>query len=233
MLCFPNVNFTDNGLVPTGITVDGSGNAVTKVAGVTADSPLSQWVAGVIAATDFNVGYWKSPSNIEIEGVLGPDVAMYVNPSDPNSDPNNLNAAGILTVYNSFGTGIRVWGNRSAAFPTNTDPAQFIAIRRTADIIEDSAIQSMLQFIDQPLTAALIDAIVESVNAFIRSLIQRGGLVDGKCSFNAAENPTTQLAAGQLVLDIDMMPPPPLERLTFNVFLDQSLLSALQQQQAA
>ena len=49
----------------------------------------------------------------------------------------------------------------------------------------------------------------------------------GSASFNPAENPVNQIAAGQLVFDIDCMPPPPAERLTFNVFIDTTLLSQL------
>ena len=48
----------------------------------------------------------------------------------------------------------------------------------------------MLQFIDQPISNALIDAILASANAFIRSLIQRGALVAGRRASIPAENPT-------------------------------------------
>ena len=85
----------------------------------------------------------------------------------------------------------------------------------------------MLQFIDKPISNALITAIFASVNAFIRTLIQRGALVAGSASYNPAENPPNQIAAGQLVFDIDVMPPPPAERLTFNVYVDTTLLNQL------
>jgi hypothetical protein len=65
------------------------------------------------------------------------------------------------------------------------------------------------------------------VNAFIRTLIQRGALVAGSASYNPAENPPNQVAAGQLVFDIDVMPPPPAERLSFNVYIDSTLLTQL------
>ena len=35
---------------------------------------------------------------------------------------NIVNEAGILTVLNSYGTGFRTWGNRSAAFPSSSLP---------------------------------------------------------------------------------------------------------------
>jgi len=42
----------------------------------------------------------------------------------------------------------------------------------------------MLQFIDMPINTALIDGITESVNSFMRTLISRGALIDGKCWFD-------------------------------------------------
>ena len=86
---------------------------------------------------------------------------------------------------------------------------------------------AMMQFLDQPISNGLIQSILASCNAFLRVLIGRGALVGGTASFNPSENPASQMAAGQLVFDIDCMPPPPAERLTFNVFIDTSLLAAL------
>ena len=85
----------------------------------------------------------------------------------------------------------------------------------------------MLQFIDLPITTALIDSIRESVNAYVRSLIQRGGLIDGVCLYNEDDNPPEQVANGQLVFQINFIPPSPAERITFNSFLDITLLEAL------
>lgn len=227
VLCYPQERFQDTGLVPTGVTLNTSGVPVQNTFNATAVGPYSQWVAGAIAAKDLQKGYWWSPSNTQINGPLGPDVTLYASVLDAASDVNNLNAQGILTIFNAFGTGPRVWGNRSAAFPSSTTPDNFISVRRTMDVIEESVELSMLQFIDQPITNALTSAILASVNAFIRSLIGRGALVAGSASYNPAENPPSQIAAGQLVFDIDVMPPPPAERLTFNVFIDTTLLSSL------
>jgi Bacteriophage tail sheath protein len=84
-----------------------------------------------------------------------------------------------------------------------------------------------MQFLDQPISNALISSILASSNSFLRTLIGRGALIAGSASYNPTENPSSQIAAGQLVFDIDCMPPPPAERLTFNVFIDTSLLAAL------
>jgi phage tail sheath protein FI len=226
ILCYPQETFFDIGLVPTGVTLNGMA-PLPSVANLTTVGPYSQWVAGAMAAKDLQNGYWWSPSNTQATGILGPDVTLYASIMDAASDVNNLNAAGILTVFNAFGTGLRLWGNRSAGYPTITTPDNFISVRRTMDVIEESVQLAMLQFIDQPISNALITAILASVNAFVRTLIQRGALVAGSAGYNPAENPPNQIATGQLVFDIDVMPPPPAERISFNVYIDTTLLSQL------
>ena len=169
VLCYPQEKFFDLGLIPTGVTINSAGTPVQNAANVTAVGPYSQWVAGTIAAKDLQQEYWWSPSNTQMTGPLGPDVTLYASVLDAASDVDNLNAQGILTVFNAFGTGLRVWGNRSAAYPTTTTPNNFISVRRTMDVIEESVELAMLQFIDQPISNALISAILASVNAFIRA----------------------------------------------------------------
>jgi len=189
--------------------------------------PLSQRLAGVLCATDTEKGYWWSPSNQEIKGIVGVERYFTAMINDPQSEVNLLNENGMLTLFNSYGTGIRTWGNRSAAWPTVTHPKNFINVRRTADILHESIEYSMLQFIDQPITQALIDAICQSVNLFIRTLIGRGALIDGKCSYDKNKNPITEIALGHLTFDLEFMPPTPLERLTFESFIDINLLKSL------
>jgi hypothetical protein len=191
--------------------------------------PYSQRFAGVIAAKDIEKGYHWSPSNTEIKGIIGAERNLTSMINDPSSDVNLLNEAGILTIFNSFGSGFKTWGNRSSAYPTNTDPTNFINIRRTADIIHESVEYSMLQFMDYPIDNGLIDSICESVNAFIRTLIGRGALIDGKCKYNPAKNPPTEIANGHLLFDIEFMPPTPAERITFESFINIELLRSLQQ----
>lgn len=193
------------------------------------DRPYSQFLAGVIAATDNSDGYWVSPSNKEIKGVVGVERTITWAINDANTNANLLNEKGIVTVAAGYGTGFRTWGNRSAAFPTSTAPSNFIAVQRTADILHESLELAMLQFIDSPINNAVIDAIKETVNAFIRTLIGRGALVDGSCTYDPAKNPPTELAAGHLTFDLNFMPPTPAERITFESFIDINLLKSLGQ----
>lgn len=189
--------------------------------------PYSQRLAGVIAAKDIEKGYHWSPSNTEIQGIVGIERQLTSMINDPTSEVNTLNEAGIVTVFNSYGTGFRTWGNRSSAYPSNTLPTNFINVRRTADILHESVEYSMLQFIDYPIDNGLIDAICETVNQFIRTLIGRGALIDGKCTFNQDKNSATEIANGHLIFDITFMPPTPAERITFESFIDIELLKSL------
>lgn len=193
--------------------------------------PFSSRLAGVMCKTDMEQGYWWSPSNHEISGIVGVERAITARVNDPQSEANLLNEAGIVTVFNSFGTGYRVWGNRSAAWPSVTHPRNFINVRRTADVLHESIEYAMLQFIDRPINDALIDDIRGSVNAFIRTLVGRGALIDGSCTYDPAKNPPTEIAAGHLTFDLTFMPPTPAERISFESFVDINLLRGLGGQQ--
>ena len=196
----------------------------------TVNRPYSAFYAGVMSEQDNTNGYWFSPSNCEIKGVLGSEIPITAAINDPNTEANALNAQGIVTVFNSGASGIRTWGNRSAAFPSTTDPVNFISVGRTADIVHESIEEAMLPFVDLPITNGVIDSIKQSVQAFINVLIGRGALEVGSAiTYDPALNPPTQVAAGQLVFSLTFMPPPPLERITFNSFIDVSLLKSIGQ----
>lgn len=188
------------------------------------NKPFSQYLAGVMAATDNAFGYWVSPSNKEIKGVVGMERAITAQINNPQTEANQLNEAGVVTLFNAFGSGLRAWGNRSAAWPSKTTPDNFIPVQRVKTILHESVEYAMLQFIDSPINQALIDAIRESVNAFMRVLVMRGAIVDGVCTYDTGKNPPVELAAGHLTFDITFMPPTPAERITFESFIDINLL---------
>ena len=190
--------------------------------------PYSAFMAGVRANVDNTDGFWVSSSNKEIKGTAGAERALSSNVSDSNSDVNLLNAAGITTVLNNFGTGPRTWGNRNASFPTFTGPDNFTNIVRIYDVVTESLEQASFQFIDKPINQALIDCIRESGNSFMRVLIGRGAVLPGsKVIFDVNDNPDVELANGHLTFGIVFMGPTPAERITFKAFLDISLLASI------
>jgi len=209
VLCYPHVKVYDTDTDTTSL------------------QPYSPFLAGVLAAKDLDKGYWWSPSNTEIQGITGMEIALTAGISDPSSEVNALNEQGITTIFNAYATGLRTWGNRSAAWPTTTGPKQFVNIRRVADVIADAIEYSMLQFIDRPINKAFIDAVTESVCSFMRTLIARGAIIDGKCWYDKSLNEATELAAGHIVFSYDFMPPPPAERITFESRVNINYLSEL------
>jgi phage tail sheath protein FI len=176
---------------------------------------VSARAAGLRAKVDLDKGFWWSSSNQELAGVIGVERQLSAMIDDPQSEVNLLNEQGITTVFSSYGSGFRLWGNRTAAWPTVSHMRNFENVRRTGDVINESLRYFSQQFIDMPINQALIDALVESVNGYGRKLIGDGALLGFKAWFDPARNEETELANGHLLISYKYTPPPPLERLTF------------------
>ncbi|WP_114155303.1 phage tail sheath subtilisin-like domain-containing protein [Chromobacterium haemolyticum] len=189
--------------------------------------PLSARAAGLRAKVDNDKGFWWSSSNQELAGVIGVERQLTAMIDDPQSEVNLLNEQGITTVFSSFGSGFRLWGNRTAAWPTVSHMRNFENVRRTGDVINESIRYFSQQFIDMPLNQATIDALVESVNGYGRKLIGDGALLGFKAWFDTARNPETELAAGHLLISYKYTVPPPLERLTFETEITSEYLLSL------
>ena len=195
--------------------------------GSTYEMPYSVAMAGVIADTDNKLGYWESPSNKLIQGILRPERTLTAQVNGGGTEVNLLNENGIAAIFNSFGTGYRTWGNRSAAWPVESIPQNFISVQRVADVIHESLELAMLQFIDKPGTPGVISSIKETGNSFLQSLVQRGGLVDGEVTYDPTDNPPADVANGQYKFRITYMPPTAMERITFLSLIDINLLASL------
>lgn len=189
--------------------------------------PLSIRAAGLRAKVDLDDGYWWSSSNRELVGVIGLERPLTARVDDPSSEVNLLNEVGVSTVFNSFGTGLRLWGNRTAAWPTVTHMRNFENVRRTKDIIDESIRYSSLQFVDMPITQALIDSITESVNLFGRKLTGDGALLGFECWYDPARNPQTELELGHLLFNYKLTVPLPFERGTFETEITGEYLANL------
>lgn len=190
--------------------------------------PYSMFFAGLWAKVVADEGMHVSPSNHQISGITGVERNITASIDDTDAEANTLNAAGITTIFNSYGTGMRTWGNRTAAYPSSTTTRDvFMAVQMTASVIDESIRYAMLQFIDKPADQAWIDSVVETVNQFLRTLVGRGSLVDGKCWFDPAKNPTVEIAAGHFTFSYSFASPTPGERLTFESHFDINLYKSL------
>jgi phage tail sheath protein FI len=189
--------------------------------------PLSIHAAGLGNAVDIDQGYWWSSSNHEIQGIVGLERKISAMVNDPSTEANALNEAGITTVFNAFGTGFRLWGNRSAAWPTDTSPENFESVLAVGDIIDESIEYASLQFLDQPVNNAWIDARCETVNQFLRKLVGDGAILDGRCWYDQGDNPPTEIANGHVVFRRDFLAPFPAERITDKVSVNLNYLKSL------
>jgi len=191
--------------------------------------PYSQNLAGLAASVDLNEGFWVSPSNHTMTRVEALERPISWSLGDPFCEANQLNAAGFVTAVRGYGTGFLAWGNRSAAWPASTDPKTFICVRVVADVLHEAVERAMLPFVDKPLNRAILDAVRESVNTYLTTLIRQGALVGGTCTWTPADNPESELALGHASFQLSFMPPTPMEEVTFTSTVDTAWLANLYQ----
>lgn len=188
--------------------------------GVTVSEPASARVAGVIARTDNDLGFWWSPSNKLIDGITGTSRDIDFKLGDVNSRANILNENEVTTIIRQ--DGFRLWGNRTTA----ADPKwTFLSVRRTADIIAESLQQAHLWAVDRNITKTYVEDVTEGVNAYLRSLVNRGAILGGTCWPDPDLNSAANIAAGKVYFNFDFTPPYPAEHITFRSQLVNTYIS--------
>ncbi|QRQ81079.1 phage tail sheath family protein [Paralysiella testudinis] len=200
------------------------------VTGLLGVESLATHAAGLRMKTDVEHGYWFSTSNRELQGVVGAEVALTARADDPQAETNRLNEKGISTVFNSYGTGFRLWGNRLACFPTVTHPKNFEVAQRTGDLIDESIRRFELQYLDRPIDDALIDSLIGSVRTYLgtlRSIV--GYSVDLDYDYDLVD----AFSKGQVPIVYDYTPKLPAERITNTSVMTRKYLVNLISQQAA
>jgi phage tail sheath protein FI len=171
---------------------------------------------------DHEKGFWWSPSNQVINGIVGTSRPVGWSIGDPHSEANWLNEREITTIIRR--EGFRLWGNRT----TSADPQwAFLSVRRTADMVYEAVERAFLWAMDRPLSPQLVLDIQESVNAYLRTLKARGAILGGRCWLDPELNTPAELMAGHLTLDFDIEPPAPMERLTFRAHRDAGYYTEL------
>ena len=176
--------------------------------------PASPYVAGVIARTDNENGFWVSPSNKTINGIVGLSKPIDFALGDSSCRANYLNEKNIATIINQ--NGYKLWGNRSTA----TEGAyKFLCVRRTADIIADSILQSHLWAVDRNIVKNYLTDVTENVNAFLANLKSQGAILAGKCLPNKELNTAANIVEGKVFFDFEFTPAYPAEQVTFRAYL--------------
>ena len=203
---------------PHVVIEDTTGAAETRL------DPLSSRLAGIIIATDLNEGWQNSPSNREIKGVVDLEVPINFYPSDYQNDTNFLNEAGIVTAMRSFATGIKVFGNRSAAFPTSSHVENFIHARRILDMIHEAIIFYTMNYVDRLGSPMTVEAAEEGVNAYLRSKTDIA-IYGGTFRFDRQKNAAEQIADGRFYYRLECHPISVMERITIDSYVDTKFIS--------
>ena len=185
-----------------------------KVYDVATDSikeePSSARVAGLIVKSDNDRGFWWSPSNLVINGIVGISKPIDFVLGDVNSKANYLNENNVTTIIQE--SGFRLWGNRTLS----ADPKwSFLQARRTADMINDSLLKAHLWAVDRNITKTYIEDVLEGVNNYLRYLKNIGAIIGGTAFADPELNTPDQIAQGKVTFEFDFTPPYPAEHIIF------------------
>lgn len=186
------------------------------------ETSLSLQAAGLTAKVDEAAGGvpFESPSNKDLL-IEGPKTILSI------PEANSLNENGISTAFR-FTAGWKLWGNRTAAFPTVTDLRDsFIPNRRMANWIENTLILLTWQKVDKPTNTRLIETVVSTVNIWLNGLRGAGALLGARVYFRKEDNPATDLASGKIKFYIRYLSPVPAEEISFLLEVDTSFFNEL------
>lgn len=174
------------------------------------DKPSSARVAGLIAKTDAERGFWWSPSNQVINGIIGTARAIDFSLGDANSRANLLNEQEVATIIRQ--DGFRLWGNRTCS----EDPKfAFLSVVRTADMINDSILAAHMWAVDRNITKTYLEDVAQGVNDYLDRLKAQGAILGGRCFPTPGLNTPSSIADGKVFFDFEFTPPFPAEHITF------------------
>jgi phage tail sheath protein FI len=194
--------------------------AFSSAAGVNVNTPASARVAGHIARIDNEFGYWESPSNKDVTGILG--IGRPIDSLGKNSRANILNENEVAVFIRDEGW--KLWGNRTCS----ADPKYaFLSISRTCDIIDLSIAKGHRWAVDRGITRTYFEDVTASVNAFLRKLAKSGAIIKGECWVDPEFNTKDTVTAGQAIFSYKFSGIYPAERVTFRSQLTDEYIAEI------
>ena len=184
--------------------------------------PMSGYAAGAIARNDAENGWWTSPSNKPVRGIVGTTRPAGLG---AGGSADRLNAASVATIVRR--NGYRLWGSRT---PGGEGAEAFLSTRRIMDRVEMALIDSYDWAVDRNISASFLEGVAEGARAFLRSLQAPdvGAILDGSCDpADRGVNSDAAIAAGRVYFDLAVTPAVPAERITFRVRLGTDYSAAL------
>lgn len=146
-------------------------------------------------------------------------------------DANKLNENGITTI-NYVGGAFRLWGGHCANYNYSNIANIEAKDRSDATIrmqiyLDNWLKREHIDAVDTPISRRDIDNIVADVNIGLNAMVNSGYLLKGECYFDASNNPTGELADGNLVLDVLHTEVPNGKSISFQLAYDVSGLETL------
>jgi phage tail sheath protein FI len=184
------------------------------------DMPASARVAGLIAKTDDEKGFWWSPSNQDLYGIGGSSRAVEFSLGDPNCRANLLNENEVTTIIHR--DGYRLWGNRTCSSDAKW---AFLNVVRIRDMLHESLLQAHLWAVDRNITKTYVEDVLEGVRSYGRSLIAKEAILGFSAWLDEDLNTPESIASGQIYIDFDFTPAYPAERITFRSHLVNDYIS--------
>lgn len=162
--------------------------------------PLSgaAYYTGVRARVDTELGLPNSVSNKLIYGIDGTVRPIDFDPNDPATRANHLNANDISTIVNYQGW--RTGGNRTCS---SDQLWSYEAHVRLHDIVLDSLVQAHLYALDQVVSGRYVDAVLATVNAYLRGITAQGLISGGRCWLPADRNTAQDFEQGKVFFALE------------------------------
>lgn len=167
---------------------------------------MSATVAGHIVRIDNEEGYWNSPSNRKIYGVLRTVETIDHVIGSSTSKANLYNQANVTVAINQQG-GWYLWGNRLAN-------GVMLPHQRIRYIVGDSILYAHQKMVDRNVTKGYVDGVKNRVNNLLRRLISRSVISGGECWLDNELN-VAAIGTSQVYWDYDLGFFDVAERMTF------------------
>lgn len=168
-------------------------------------------ILGARAKLDKNVGWHKSISNTEINGVSGLKFARSFDLLDKNCDANTINNKDVTTLIRE--DGFRVWGNRTCS---NDSMMAFEIATRTAQIIQETIAYAFMWALDKRLHPSMMEDIIIAINAKLAQYVNKGYILGARVFIDKTLNTSETVQAGQFTISYEFTWVPPLENMVLN-----------------
>jgi len=200
-------------LMPHMMALDEDDQSAT--AGELIPEPYSVRFAGVWLSSIMEYGYHHSPSNRPVVVDDAAQEILYI-PGDPSGDTQLLRGAGIVSCEEGWGKGVHTSGNRSAAFPTDTDMRNALHAQFIEDMLDEAILFYLDQWKDRNASPAAFDHQEDRINAFFGTKMTGNdpAIYGGRFWFDREATTPERVADNWFRYSYDFMPVAVFERMT-------------------